>query len=68
MKLHDSSKLVEAYKNIKQIIQIHCRNKKSLLDILGEHYLRYRRGNQKWTIQGNWQHRVYKDNPEKLAT
>jgi len=35
----------------------------------------YRRGNQEWTIQRNWQHRVHKtkgqsrmDNPEKLAT
>jgi hypothetical protein len=34
-----------------------------------------RRGNQKWTIQRNWQHRVHKtkgqskvDNPEKLTT
>ena len=42
----------------------------------------YRRGNQKWTIQRNWQHRIHRtnkckripkgqskmDNPEKLAT
>ena len=42
----------------------------------------YQRGNQKWTIQRNWQHKVHrtnkcqripkgqskKDNPEKLAT
>ena len=34
-----------------------------------------RRGNQTWTIQRNWQHRIHKtkgqsnmDNPEKLAT
>ena len=34
-----------------------------------------RRGNQTWTIQRHWQHRVHKtkgqsnmDNPEKLAT
>ena len=48
------------------------------------HVREYRRGNQKWTIQRNWQHRVHKtqdkymlentervikkDNPEKLAT
>jgi len=25
----------------------------------------YRRGNQKWTIQGNWQNRVHKTNKNK---
>ena len=48
------------------------------------HVREYRRGNQKWTIQRNWQHRIHKtqdksmlentegaiqkDNSEKLAT
>jgi hypothetical protein len=50
--------------------------------VLEINVLEYRRDNQKWTIQRNWQHRLHKinkrfripkgqskmDNPEKLAT
>jgi len=28
----------------------------------------YRRGHQKWTIQGNWQHRVHKTKKTKTKT
>jgi hypothetical protein len=30
-----------------------------------QHYIVYRRGNQKWTIQRNWQHRVHKTKKTK---
>ena len=37
-------------------------------DVLYINVREYRKGNQKWTIQRNWQHRVHKTKKNKTKT
>ena len=45
-----------------------CNNAVRTVICEGWHFREYRKGNQKWTVQKNWQHMVHKKNKTKTVT